>query len=183
MLALRGGERPVGAFTQRQAERGIADRAAHEHAVTHLGAGAPHHAALRHAAEHGDGDGDRAGRAVGVAAEQRTAELNGIGAQAVGEIGQPVVAGLARQRQRQQEAERCRALGGEVGQVHPQRLARHLARRVVGEEMHAADNGVGLEHQVAARGRRDEGGIVGEAERARMGGERLEEARDQTILG
>ena len=43
---------------------------------------------------------------------------------------------------------------------------RHIARGILGEEMHAADNRVGLEHQIAARRRRDEGGIVGQAERA-----------------
>ena len=58
-----------------------------------------------------------------------------------------------------------------------------VARGIVGKEMHAADDGVGLEHQIAARRRRDEGGIVGQAERARMGRERLEIARDQTIFG
>ena len=45
------------------------------------------------------------------------------------ETGEPVVADLLRQRQRQQEAERLRALGGEIGQIHPQRLARHVAGR------------------------------------------------------
>ena len=95
----------------------------------------------------------------------------------------PIVADLLRQRQRQQETERARALGGEIGQIHPQRLARHVACRVVGKEMHAADDGVGLEHQVAARRRLDEGGIVGKAERARMGRDRLEIARDQTVFG
>ncbi len=48
--------------------------------------------------------------------------------------------------------------------------------------MHAADDGVGLEHQIASRRRRDRRGVVNEPERARMFGERLEIARDQAIL-
>ncbi len=74
MLALRIAEFPGRAFAQHKAERGVADRAADEHAVARLGAGAAHHAAFRHAAEHGDGNRDRPRRAVGVAAEQRAAE-------------------------------------------------------------------------------------------------------------
>ena len=82
-----------------------------------------------------------------------------------------------------QKAERLGALGGKVGEVHAQRLAGHVLRRVVGEEMHAADDGVGLEHEIAAGRRLDEGGIVGQAERAGMDGERREVARDQSVLG
>ena len=186
MPALRIAELPgrahVSFFAQRKSERGVADGAAHEHAVAHLGAGAAHHGAFRYAAEHGDGDRDRPRRAVGVAAEQRAAEQDGVAAQPFRKSGEPVVADLLRQRQRQQEAERLCALGRQVGQVHSQRLARHALRGILGKEMHAADNRIGLEHQVAARRRLDEGGIVGQAQRARMGRDRLEEARDQTVF-
>ncbi len=48
--------------------------------------------------------------------------------------------------------------------------------------MHAADDAVGGEHEIAARGRRDRGGVVGEPEGAGMLGDRREIARDQTIL-
>ena len=54
---------------------------------------------------------------------------------------------------------------------------------ILGKKMHAADDGVGLEHQIAARRRREKGGIVGQAERAGMGRERLEETRDQAVFG
>ena len=49
--------------------------------------------------------------------------------------------------------------------------------------MHAGDQAIGLEHEVVARRRRDRRGIVGKAERAGMLRERLEVARDQTVLG
>ena len=78
---------------------------------------------------------------------------------------------------------RLRALGGEIGQVDPQRLLRDRLGRIVGKEMHAADNGVGREHEVVARRRRQQRGVVGQAERAGMPRERLEMPRDQPVLG
>ena len=70
-------------------------------------------------------------------------------------------------REREQKAERARALGGEIGQIHPQRLPGDRIGRIVGKEMHAADDAVGREHEIAARGRRDRGGIVDRARRRR----------------
>ena len=43
------------------------------------------------------------------------------------------------------------ALGGEVGQVHPQQLARDQVRRIIGEEMHAFHQGIGGDDKVVAR--------------------------------
>ena len=74
-----------------------------------------------------------------------------------------------------------RALGGEIGQVHPQRLARDRVGRIVGEKMHAFDDGVGRHHDVLAV-RFQDGGVVVEIERAGIGRERLEIARDQRSL-
>ena len=54
---------------------------------------------------------------------------------------------------------------------------------LAGKKMNATDNGVGLEHQIKSRWRGEKSGIISETKRARMGRERLEEARDQTILG
>ena len=48
--------------------------------------------------------------------------------------------------------------------------------------MHAADDAVGLEHEIAPRRRRNRGGIVGETERTGMGGDRPEIGRDQAVL-
>ena len=183
MLALRLGQLPVLALAHRKPERGVADGARNEDAVAGLGAGAAHHGALRHAAEHRDRDRDRPGRAVGIAAEQRAAVEHGVAAQAFGKVGEPTLADIGRQREAEQEAERLGALRRQVGQVHAQRLAGYVLRRVVGKEMHAADDSVGLEHEIAAGRRLDEGGIVGQAERAGMDGDRREVARDQFVLG
>ena len=150
--------------------------------VAFAGAGAPHHGAVRHRAERRDGDGDGAGTAIGVAAEQRAAVMRGVLAQPARERLQPIGRQAGRQSDRQQEAERRRALGGEIGQIDAQRLARHRVGGIVGEEMHAADDAVGLEHEIAPRRRRNGGGIVGEAERTGMGGDRPEIRRDQAVL-
>ena len=87
----------------------------------------------------------------------------------------------AAQRQRQHEARRCGALGGEIGEVHPQRLARDRVRRIVGQKMHAFDDGVGRHHDVVAAALQDRGVVV-ETERAGIGRERLEIARDQGVF-
>jgi hypothetical protein len=57
-------------------------------------------------------------------------------------------------------------LCGQIGQVHAQRFARDAVGRIVGKEVHAGDQPVGLEHEIVPRGRRDGGGVVSEAERA-----------------
>ena len=48
--------------------------------------------------------------------------------------------------------------------------------------MHAADDGVGLEHELVARRRRQHRRVVDQSERAGMPRERLEMARDQPVL-
>ena len=106
----------------------------------------------------------------------------GVRAQALRESAEPIVADILGQRERQQETERRGALGGEIRQVHPQRLARHVTSRIVGKKMHAADDRVGLEHEVATGRRLDESGVVGKTKRARMRRQRLKEARDQPVL-
>ena len=54
--------------------------------------------------------------------------------------------------------------------------------RIVRKEVHARDQPVGLEHQIVPCGWRDRSGIIREAERPGMFSERLEVARDQTVL-
>ncbi len=49
--------------------------------------------------------------------------------------------------------------------------------------MDAADDAVGLEHEIAPRRRRNRCGIVGEPERARMRRDRPEVSGDQMIFG
>ena len=48
--------------------------------------------------------------------------------------------------------------------------------------MHAANDAVGLEHDVASARRRDRGGVVDKTEGAGMLRQRLEIARDQAVL-
>ena len=67
----------------------------------------------------------------------------------------PLVADLLRQREREQKSDRLGALRREVGQVHPQRLLRDGVWRIVGKEMHAADDAVGRQHEIATRWRRN----------------------------
>ena len=45
-----------------------------------------------------------------------------------------------------------RALGGEIGEIDPQRLARDRVGRIVGEEMHAGDQRVGGQHEIEPGG-------------------------------
>ena len=54
----------------------------------------------------------------------------------------PGIVGRA-QRQRQHKARRRRALGGKIGEIYPQCLARDGVRWIVGQKMHALDDGVG----------------------------------------
>ena len=115
--------------------------------------------------------------------DQRALVGLGVLAQTEREALEPIGANVLRQSERDEEAERGRALGGEIGEIDPQRLARDVARVVFREEVHAADDGVGLEDDVGARRRREEGGVVGERQRARMRRDRLEVVRDQAILG
>jgi hypothetical protein len=85
------------------------------------------------------------------------------------------------QRQGQHKARRCRALGGEVGEIYPQCLARDGVGGIAGEKMHALDNGVGGDDEVVS-GRSQDRGIVGKIERAGIGGEGLKVARDQRVF-
>ena len=73
-----------------------------------------------------------------VAAEERTAEVRCRVRQTRGEIGEPGRRPVVRQRQGQQEADRVCALGGEVRDVHAERLAGDRSRPVVGQEMDVA---------------------------------------------
>ena len=120
---------------------------------------------------------------VGVAAEKRTAIARGILAEPAGEGGNPSLIGSCGQRERKQKADRLGALGGEIGQVHAQRLAADACRRIVGKEMHAGDDAVGGEDEIASGRRRHDRGVVDKTEGARRRSERAEIARDQAVLG
>ena len=144
-------------------------------------AAAQHHRAARHRAEGRDRDGEEPGRAVGVAAKERAAVLPRIGAEARGEALEPALAHPA-ERDRQEKAERPRALAGEIGEIDAQRLARHRLGRIVGKEMHACDHRIGLENEVMAGRYGENRGVIDEGERTRMGRERPEMPRDQAVF-
>ena len=134
-------------------------------------------------AEGRDRNRHRSGRAVGVAAEQRAAVSPGVGAKPARKQLQPFVVDAFGDHQRQQKSGRLGALGGEIGKIDPQRLARHGVGRIVGKEMHAADDGVGLQHDLMAGRHRQHRRIVGQPERAGMPRQRLEMAGDQPVFG
>src|SRR5262249_3848454 len=133
-------------------------------------------------AERGNGNRDWPAGAVGIAAKQRTAEGLRIRTEPARKWREPVVVNPLRQRQREQETERPCSLGGEIREIHAQRLLAHGFGWIVRKKMHAADDAVGLEYEVAAGRRLDHRGIVAEPERARMFRERREVARDQPLL-
>ena len=168
---------------QLQPERRIADRSGHEHMIAGRRSRAPRHLSVRDDAERRNRNGRRPGSAIGIAAEQRTAILGRVLAEPACEAGKPGFVPPIRQGERQQEAERLRAFGGEVGEIYPQRLAADRVGRIVGKEMDAADDAVGREHEIASRRRRYRRRVIAEAERAGMGRQRAEIARDQAIFG
>src|SRR5262245_17630665 len=106
----------------------------------------------------------------------------GVRAQTLREGGDPGLVGCRRQPERKEETGRLRALGGEVGQVDAQRLAGDCVRRIVGKEVHAADDRVRRQHDVVAGGRGEDRRIVDQAERAGMACQRLEIPGDETVL-
>ena len=143
VLRERGSD--LAAFQDIETERSVADRSRHHNAVAGLGAAA------------------RTILPAGTRPNAVIEIISGPGVETVSppNNGQPkwpasspsprakgvkpaIVRGT--QRQRQHEACRRRTLGGEIGEIHPQRLARDGIGRIVGEEMHALDDGVGGDH-------------------------------------
>ena len=68
-----------------------------------------------------------------------------------------------------------RALGGQVGEIHAQRLAGDAVSGIKGKEIHAFGNGVSGHHQIMARTLRQNRGVILQSEgaRARQGCEIL----------
>src|SRR5262249_28206223 len=95
---------------------------------------------------------------------------------------EPVPIDLPGQREREQKTLGLGTLGGEVGEVHPQRLLGNLVGGIVGKEMHAANDGVGLGHEGAAG--RDGGrrAVIDQSQGRRMLRQRPEIASDDLVL-
>ena len=75
------------------------------------------------------------------------------------------------------------SLGGEIRKVHAQNFAADHVGRVVGEEMHAGDDAIGGENDIAAGWRRERGSIVDQPEGAGRGRQRAEVTRYQSVFG
>ena len=163
-----------------ETKRGVADGAGRHDAVARLRSAAMDHLARRYPPERGDRDHKRARRGNRVAAEQRAAEICCVPAQPAREWLEPRIIGFA-QRQGEHKARRRGALGGEIGEINPQRLACDGIGRIAGEEMHALDDGIGRHHDVVARGLKDRR-VVAKTERTGIGRERAEVARDQQVF-
>ena len=106
-------------------ERGVADRSRDIEPVAGADAGPRAPSGPRDRAERGDRQRQRPRRLHGVAADQRAA----VGARVLAEPAREGLEPSARSSRAgsasvEQEAERRGALGGEIGEVHPQRLAR-----------------------------------------------------------
>ncbi len=76
---------------------------------------------------------------------------------------------VARQGQGQEETKRFGTLGGQVGEIDGQSLGGDFSGRVIAEEMDAGDQGVGGQHQLFSRRRRQQGGVVAQAQAPRPG--------------
>ncbi len=122
------------------------------------------------------------GRADRISAQERAVIAVGIRTEPMREQVDPGVVHRRRQRERQEKARGLCALGGEVGQIHPQRLLRHHVGGVLGEEMHAADDGVGGQHQLLVGREIKRRGVVSEIEGAGVLHKRPEKMGDQAIF-
>jgi len=146
-------------------------------------AGPADHGPLWHTAEHGNRNRYWSRGTIGVAPEQRAAEQHRVTPQTLCKSAEPFFFSVLRDRQRKQKAERARSLCGKIGKVDAKRFARHRLRGISGEKMNSTDDRVGLEHEIAPRWWLDECGVVRQPQRARICRDRLEETRDQSILG
>ena len=165
-----------------QPQPAVTDMAGDEHPVSRARARARHGPTRRGPSQGGQGEGGRAGRGDGVAAQEMHPELRLVLGQAGGEglaLGPAAALGpLAGQ----EIAERLRALCGEVRQVHPQQLAGHGVQRVVGQEMHALDNGVLRQDQVEAGAGGQGGDVVAQPSRPFGMSQRRQELVDRLEL-
>ena len=133
----------------------------------------PRAGARRHrpggAADRGQAEHPRR-RRHGVAAEQGQAERRERGAQALGER---LVPAFVAQGEAEQHAQRPRALGGEVGEVHRDQLPGDVRRRVAGQIVDALDDHVVGQNQGFAAHLQHRA-IVVEASRRRIERERAQ---------
>ena len=173
--------RPDMAVEQAVGHIGRAQLAGHPDIVVGARAVAAQRQFRRHGAEHGHADGEVMRAAGGVAADQRAAMNGRQRMETVGEGRQP---GFVQpwQRQAQHAADRARAHGGQVGQVHGQRFMPQRTGIDVGKEMPPFQQQVGAGGDLLASRRGKQRAVVAHAQQA--GGRRPREiARDQIEFG
>ena len=128
-------------------EARVAERAAHVQVVAGLRARAQQGLAVRHLAEHGDADVERAlGR---VAADQFALVRVGEREQAARETAEQLLVD-ARQGQRQRERHRTRSARGQIAEVDGQRLVAQPLWRHGGQKVTAFDQHVARHRQLHA---------------------------------
>ncbi len=144
-----------------QPQTALPGHAADRQALAGAGAVAAQRTARRHRA---GGLDAHAQRPTGnVTADQRDAGPVRQIEHALGEAGQPGLVGL-RQRHRQQEPQRARAHGVEIGQIHRQAAMAHIGGGQVVGEVVAAEAGVQGHYQLVAGGREQQGRVVAGAQ-------------------
>jgi hypothetical protein len=102
-------------------------------------------------------------------------------AQPVGELGEPVLGPVVGQGEAQEEAGRIGALGGQIRDVHAQRLVGYGSGSILGQEMDALHQRIDGEHEIVVGLRRETGRIVLQAKGA-LTGDGREEAGDQAVF-
>jgi hypothetical protein len=166
-------------LTVGQPECRQAGRAGHPQVVAVPPAGAGQRLPLRHFAEHGGRQVERAAR--GVAADDVHPECVGAGEQAAREGGDPVLVG-GRQRGGDHRPARLRAHGGKVGKIDGERLPAERLGLGIRQEVGAGRQHVGGDHQVHAGRRAHDGAVVAHAQH-RVAHGPGEVARDQREFG
>ena len=151
----------------------VAQRAADPDVVARLRSATQQRLAGRDFAKHGDTDVERA--LGGIATHQGAAMGVRQGKQALRKVMQPLGIGLW-QAQRQGEAHRRSAAGGQIAQVHGQCLVAQGARIHIGKKVAPADQHVAADGPLHAGGGLQQGAVVANAQH-HLGGQRPVGAR------
>ena len=132
---------------------------------------APHHGAVRHGAERRDRD--RSGPGVRSVSPPSSGQPKcSASAPSPPRSREPRLVDIRGSASDSRKPSGCAPLAARSERLTRSALRADRVRRIVGKKMHAGDDAVGREHEIAARRRRDHGGIVDQAERARMRRER-----------
>ncbi len=166
-----------------QAQPAVADGAADQHHVAQRGARAQHGGAGGDLAQHGGAEGQGPRRGRGVAAQQDQAIGVLIPAQAGGEGFAFGPSAVGWPGDCQEIGVGISALGGQIGQVHAQQLARHQVHGIFRQKVHAAHNHVRRDDQIGPVRPRQDGGVVQQAQGfGRAVGQGAQQTRDEIEL-